>query len=120
MEMKAQKMNVCNMVYATERAKSRIKSIRDQYDQVTKDPKKDERIAACECIACFYSYGIGGAAITNRPCMSCGVNQLYGSTNTDVLCLDCANTHDLCKHCGGDLEMRVRRKEWPKPLVSSD
>ncbi len=118
MEMKAQKMNVCNMVYATERAKSRIKSIIERYEHVIKDPKKAERIVACECVSCFYSDGIGGAAITNRPCMSCGVNQLYGSTYTDVLCLDCANTHSLCKHCGGDLEMRVRRKEWPKPLVS--
>lgn len=117
--MKPQKMNVCNMVYATERAKERIKSIIDRYEQVTKDLKKSERVMACECVACFYSDGIGGAAMTNRPCMSCGENQLYGSTYTDVLCKKCAETHSLCKHCGGDLEMRVRRKEWPKPIVDS-
>ena len=114
--MKAKKMNVCNMVYATERAKERIKSITERYEQIVKDPKRSDRELANECVACFYSDGIGGAAITNRPCMSCGINQLYGSTNTDVLCLDCAKTHRLCKHCGGDLQMRARRKEWPKPI----
>lgn len=120
MEMKAQKMSVCNMVYATERAKRNVNLILARAQEVKTDPKKGERVAANECIGCFYSSRIGGSAMTDRPCMSCGINQMYGSTYTDVLCLACAKNHGLCKHCGGDIDMKVRRKEWPKSLVDSD
>ena len=120
MEMKAQKMNVCNMVYATERAKRNVNAILERAEELKNDPQKTKRVVANECISCFYSSGIGGSAMTNRPCMSCGLNELYGSTYTDVLCLNCAKTHGLCKHCGGDINMKVRRKEWPKALVESE
>ena len=39
---------------------------------------------------------------------------MYSSTNTDRLCMDCAKKHHLCKHCGGDISMRARRKDWPE------
>lgn len=117
MEQKPKIMNVCNMVYATESAKTYVRDLIAKADEIKTDARKKERVKACECAACFYRSGIGGAAMTNRPCMSCGKNQLYGSTYTDVLCLDCAEMHRLCKHCGGDLEMRVRRKEWPKSVI---
>ena len=78
------------------------------------DARKNERLKRHECKACFYASRIGGAAMTTRPCMSCGSEEMYGSTATDVLCMDCATKHGLCKHCGGDLEMRTRRKDWPE------
>ena len=31
----------------------------------------------------------------------------------DNFALDTTSKNSLCKHCGGDLEMRVRRKVWP-------
>lgn len=114
MEMKAQKMSVCNMVYATERAKRNIQAILDHAEEVKSDRQKNQRMSAHKCISCFYGSGIGCSAITSRPCMSCGENQMYGSTYTDVLCLVCAKKHNLCKHCGGDIDMKTRRKEWPR------
>lgn len=61
-----------------------------------------------------------GAAITLEPCMRCGEMQTYGSTNTDALCLPCAKETGLCKHCGGDLALRERRKTWPTSNVADE
>ena len=107
-------MNKGNMIGATERAKARVKDWCDLAEEVTNDARKNERLKRHECKACFYASRIGGAAMTTRPCMSCGSEEMYGSTATDVLCMDCATKHGLCKHCGGDLEMRTRRKDWPE------
>jgi ribosomal protein S27E len=114
MNQKPMAMNIANMVRATETAKSKIASVVELAEKMIKDPQKAGRLAAQECKACHYSSRIGGCAMTTRPCMSCGEDQMYGSTNTDVLCLSCAKKHKLCKHCGGDLDIRTRRREWPK------
>lgn len=113
MEQRPQAMNKGNMIGATERAQRRVKGWLDHAADVMADARRPERLAALECKACFYAGRIGGAAMTYRPCMSCGARTLYGSTNTDVLCAPCATDGDLCKHCGGDREMRARRKAWP-------
>lgn len=106
-------MNVGNMIGWTVRAKSRTDGWLKLADDVANDTRKAERLNRHECKACFYGGRIGGAAMTTRACMSCGEDQLYGSTSTDALCLPCATKHTLCKRCGGDLEMRTRRKDWP-------
>lgn len=78
------------------------------------DTKAEARRAAQRCRACFYDGPVlAGAAITDQPCMSCGEVQSYGSTSTDVLCMDCAKTHQLCKKCGADFDLRLDRDDWP-------
>lgn len=118
MEQRPVVMNIANMTAATERAKRRVADVQRLADDMKNDPRKDERLAQHECKACFYSSRIGGAAMTTRPCMSCGKVEMYGSTATDVLCMDCAKKHALCKHCGGDLNMKAGRKNWPTPKES--
>jgi len=113
MEQRPHAMNKGNMIGATERAQQRVKAWLDHAAEVQADARKVDRLARLECKACFYASRLGGAAITTRPCMSCGSREVYGSTNTDVLCAPCATAGDLCKHCGGDREMRARRKAWP-------
>lgn len=113
MEQRPQAMNVGNMIGATERAQQRVKGWIEHAAEVQADARKAERIARLECKACFYTSRIGGAAITYRPCMSCGSRECYASTATDVLCAPCATAGDLCKHCGGDRELRARRRKWP-------
>lgn len=75
------------------------------------DKSKKERREKGECKFCFYmrTQRIGGAAMTSQPCGICGEYQMYGSTNTDKICLKCAKKHELCKYCGADLELRPRR-----------
>jgi hypothetical protein len=113
MEQRPVVMSKSLMISATERAQRRIKEWEEFSTAVLTDGRKEERLARLECKACFYPGRIGGAAMTYRPCMSCSSRELYGSTNTDVLCAPCATAGDLCKHCGGDREMRARRKNWP-------
>lgn len=78
----------------------------------TTDNNRSARRASLECKTCYYIYTsrIGGAAMTTRPCGICSVEQLYSSTNTDKICLNCAKNYSLCKYCGADLELRPRRK----------
>lgn len=99
------------MITATGWARARMAGWLRLAQEVSEDARKDERLARHECKACFYPTRVGGAAMTHRDCMRCGVSQIYNSTVTDVLCLSCATELDLCKHCGGDLEMRAERTE---------
>jgi hypothetical protein len=108
-------MNSANMVRATESAKSRVQDALKRAQDIAEDSDKKRRLAAQECKACFYFSRIGGASMTSQACMCCGVEQMHSSTNTDALCIECAVKSKLCKHCGGDLGMVVRRK-WPEPL----
>ena len=47
---------------------------------------------------------IGGSAMTRANCLSCEEDMLFASTNTDVLCLHCAQVLRRCKHCGQMLD----------------
>ena len=113
MEQRPQVMNKGNMISATERAQQRVKAWIAHAAEVQADARKAGRLTSLECKACFYSGRIGGAAMVYRPCMCCGGRELYASTATDVLCAPCAIAGDLCKRCGGDRELRTRRKTWP-------
>ena len=113
MERRRRKMDVASMTSSTALSRSRMDATLRLAAKFQEDPQKTERLAASLCIPCFYSSALGGAAMTQEPCMCCGVVQMYGSTNTDALCLKCAQETHLCKHCGGDVELRVSRKNWP-------
>jgi hypothetical protein len=84
-------------------AKQRIKSTIALAEKITKDDEKKERKAEQLCKACHYFSRIAGQAFTDQACGCCGEMQTYSSTSTDVLCMPCAQKHDACKHCGGDL-----------------
>lgn len=118
MERRPVVMSKAKMIGATERAQQRVQAWYDHAAEVKADARKEERLAALECKACFYSGRLGGAAMTYQSCMCCGSRELYSSTATDVLCAQCATAGNLCKHCGGDREMRTRRRVWPSPLKS--
>lgn len=120
MKRPAKKMDVYTMVSASERACSYVNDLLKTAREIDRDERKDERAEKQECRACFYMSRLGGAAMTSQPCMSCHEDQMYSSTSTDALCKRCAKTHQLCKHCGGDIAMRTRRKEWPKPSIAPD
>lgn len=75
---------------------------------IVHDVRPVERREAQECRICFYDSKIGGAAMTNSNCKLCGVEMNFGSTNVDALCMQCAQSHKLCKHCGADVELKQR------------
>ena len=111
-------MTIANLTRATENAKRYLADTLARANEMATDARKAARIAKHECKWCFYSSKFGGAAVTTQDCMCCDQPQMYGSTNTDVLCMPCAQKTKLCKHCGGDLELIWRRK-WPqKPTAT--
>ena len=76
------------------------------------DPQKQQRIKNCMCLVCWYKAGgmhTNAGVITN--CRSCNKDLQFGNGNIDAVCIDCAKDHKICKHCGADIEYKVRRKE---------
>jgi hypothetical protein len=113
-------MSKAFMVSATSRAKRQVEDALRRAREVEEDLGSEERLRQGFCKACFYWPRLGGAAITSRPCMSCLEDQQYPSTDTHVLCASCAQEHGLCRHCGGDVEMRERRRNWPAKAKEID
>lgn len=108
-------MTRCNMIRATHDADNIVSAWMERAKAVSSDDRFDDRMKRHECKACFYGSKVGFAAVTKRPCMCCGKDQSYGSSYADALCMECAVEHGLCKHCGGDLAIRTRRRNWPEP-----
>jgi diacylglycerol kinase len=83
--------------------------------QLQADVRQQKRLQAALCVTCFYlrANRIAGAAVTQQPCGICEALQTYASTTTDILCLECAKSHQLCKHCGADAELKLDRQYVP-------
>jgi hypothetical protein len=113
MKREAMTMSAKNMLRATEHAREYVRELGRLLRDIEGDRRRNERVLRHECRACFYPPRIGGGAMTECDCMCCGQTQVYCSTAADQLCMRCAVQHSLCKRCGGDLDMRLRRKDWP-------
>jgi hypothetical protein len=121
--MRLRKDNLKEACHNNERARRWYKERIQQAEEATKDARKSERMKRHECKVCFYLYPdrIGGSAITTQPCACCEVEMDFCNTNTDKLCLACAQKHKLCRHCMADIELRSRRKEgWPQEEKKDD
>lgn len=76
----------------------------EKAEQAKKDFRKKDRLACQECSYCFYlSSKIGGSAMTSWECALCPKSAVNGSTNTPVLCSECAKREDRCTSCGGKM-----------------
>ncbi len=82
----------------------------DHHTKVVEDKQKKGRQEKQECRICFYGMKAGGSVSTSALCGLCDKEMRFGSTCVDVLCKECAKEHRLCHHCGGDVEMKDRRK----------
>lgn len=115
------KLNRMSVVTASGRAKERVTDTIERARKLEEDPDKKLRLERQMCKACYYFTHLGGAAMTNRECAGCGKDELYASTATEALCLDCAGKFELCKRCGGDIDMGVNRRKWPEfPIDRSE
>lgn len=113
MEQQSYKMSEVRIIRATEDAKERANHYNDMVNKFNTDIYRKERLYLHICKSCYYlTFHIGGAMTTNRKCDICSEVQTYRSTYTDVLCKACAIKYKLCKHCGGDIEMKIRRKPY--------
>ncbi|MFK4706047.1 hypothetical protein ABIC83_002886 [Roseateles asaccharophilus] len=119
MQKKARPMTEQSMRSATWMSARRVQDLLKLAQKLQDDPQQEQRLAAQRCKACFYFTAMGGAAMTTQPCMSCGVDQQYSSTNTSAMCASCAESGNLCRHCGGDIGMDMGRQAWPKAYSES-
>lgn len=112
------KIDASSVEWATNAAKDAADDYIEKALFYSTDVHKKERLKVSKCKFCYYfrQGRIGGASVTQQPCGLCNEVQSYGSTATDPLCLKCASTNELCKQCGGDLHMRVRRV-FKQPLT---
>jgi hypothetical protein len=85
------------------------------------DADQGLRVQAMECRTCFYikSSRVGGAAMTTWECGVCAKPDIHGSTATPVVCDACAKEYDLCRNCGGDLNMDMSRSHFPEIVEST-
>lgn len=111
MKRQAAKIDQDTVTWETDRAKHIAEETVAKALRFLADPDKKKRLAEGLCATCCYllSVRIGGAAMTCKPCGICGEEMTFGSTATDDLCKPCALKHELCRQCGGDVRLRVRR-----------
>ena len=111
--MKAQKRRVdlVSIEFATSRNQMHV----DSMIEAVENFKKKKHGVNGECKYCSYikTTRIGGSAMTESECGLCEKMMVFSSTVVDRLCRDCAERNLLCKHCGGDIDMKIRRKKRP-------
>jgi hypothetical protein len=76
-------------------------------DRIRNDPDKERRESEGFCRWCYYTSSVG--VDWSFPCMVCEEEMLM---TRNRVCADCAKEHRLCRRCGGDLDMRARRRKW--------
>lgn len=111
MKQNSVKFDHCKKESSTGHTVEYVKRTIERARLFSEDPDKTKRKALALCPYCFYlSSRIGGAAMTDRDCGLCGKEMTFGSTNTDILCVECGIEKNACKHCGADLDLKHRRK----------
>jgi len=109
------KTDIATFTANTYNSKDHYLAIIERAAKVLADPDSIKRVKASECLVCFYGSRIGGACCASQRCGLCDKEM---STCTDNFCLECARQNDLCKHCGGDIDLKYRRKTWPAANTS--
>lgn len=82
------------------------------YENITKDPEKENRLKLYFCKKCYYTNGqyLAGQGFTQTNCISCGVEMLFPNTLCDALCEKCAMKYKACRHCHADLNDKNRKE----------
>lgn len=95
---------------ATSQALKRKCDIRTQASNLIHDPDLGARTNTQKCVVCFYlNHRIVQQAFFSQPCGICEVPQTYCNSDTNILCLKCAQEHGICRHCGADFNLNEDR-----------
>lgn len=81
--------------------------------------EEKQREACRLCRVCCYLRGgrIGGAAMTNYVCASCGNERMWNSTAVPAMCDACSDVNRICQQCYGDRDAeRVKLNAYPKAI----
>lgn len=88
-----------------------VRGIIELAKNLAEDTDRVTRLKESLCPACYYSKDgviVGQSFIR----WNCGICQKEGCDGHPMhsLCEACAMAHGLCKRCGADLDLKVRRK----------
>lgn len=91
--------------FVEHRHSSHINRMRTQLDSYSTDSSKEDREKEHKCKYCYYieTGMVSMSVMTNFDCINCGKTMMFASSNTDVLCEECAIKLNLCKHCGANI-----------------
>lgn len=91
-------------------AKKSIKSLIDYAERLKTDPDKKKRQLSNLCPRCFYQSGrMHGNAFTEANCKVCDQKMVFGNTDTDKTCPECAKKYLLCRHRASDVDYKSRK-----------
>jgi hypothetical protein len=106
-----QHVDAASIHRATRQARESVENVLKCAEDVRTDPCKSVRLDRQMCVACFYlRRRVGGASTTYAECGVCGEVMRFPNTCIDTVCIECAQQHRLCRWCGGDIEVKHRRK----------
>ena len=86
-------------------AKARIEYVAARYES-HQDKHRGHRLAAILCVWCW-----GDSRQIAGDRHQCGI--CSGACGADILCAKCADVNGLCRRCGADIDLKIRRKKYP-------
>jgi hypothetical protein len=68
------------------------------------DPLYINRVKAQTCKYCYYKPSVVSLqAFTEFKCIVCNETFMHHNSDVDHVCKSCATEHELCVHCGGEI-----------------
>lgn len=94
-------------------AQGNVRKVQELADKLASDPDRPARMQKGCCTWCYYRPGpMVCNAVTKKPCDICDTPMQFGNSNVDAVCENCSKEHGICRQCGGDLNLKIRRKPF--------
>ncbi|MFI5301436.1 MAG: hypothetical protein ACHREM_25395 [Polyangiales bacterium] len=106
------KLTIVDVRNATHFARQRKDRLTQMALELLDDPRRSERLAARQCVVCFYGRDatIVGHGFTTWTCRGCDTSDRHANTGVPKLCDACSDKCGLCTQCCADLDLRDRKK----------
>lgn len=117
------KIDRASIERTTNEVASYVRALIERAEAIKDDAERHHRWDVSECVYCYGPYGADRQGSTCTVRMECGLCDkivAFATSNFDLLCVECARKNGLCKHCGGDVDLKVRRKKRAFEEVEND
>ena len=111
MELTKATIDKTSILRQTEKNLYFIERMKERILKFDTDSENETRYDKQVCKFCYYlGSRAGGAACSSRPCAMCETTLHSGNTCVDILCKGCAIVNKLCTCCGGDIDLKPKRR----------
>lgn len=112
MTIRAKALTVAELEHVNAASASRAQRVSDVIEKalrVSADIERPARLAARQCKGCFYQGAtLATQAFTDWVCKLCPRTGQESTGDVPYLCQSCSESFDLCRKCGGDIDMERR------------